>query len=355
MKKVFKWILIIIAIIGVFIIISSLIIYKKNQSFIGEPDAEFVEYLNQNKKILDSKAYLQKDLFDKNTYKSDIILLGENHGYAVTQKIDKNILIHLNKKIGLRNYIAEIDSIRAELLNNFLNKKEKDSILLKKIILAININIPQQSSRELFDKWSEIYDYNQKLPDSLKLKILGVDKTFGKKTPISRDSAMIMNFKKFIKKKKIENEQFYGYFGLFHVSQETIKNNTKSFAERLKSNNFKVKSIVCLNIDSEVYLPKNEKIPTTKSEKISFLNMDGPIVLVKGINDLKKASTKENITLFNLNKKNSPYFNSKKLITMKTNFINQNWSPEKDNLKTTDFFQYAILIRNSKANTPINE
>lgn len=339
----------------VIFLISIIVLVIKNRQFIGAPENLFVEYLVRNKVVLDKSAYdAEKQLFDDDTYASNLILLGESHGLADLQAIDKSFFLHLNQKTGLRYYVAEMDSIRANQLNTFLNGAEKDTALLKQIVITIAQRIPQQSSMELYQKWADIYEYNQTLPDSLRLSVVGIDTDFNTKSPISRDSAMILNFKNIITEKGLKDEQFYGLFGLFHVLQDGINSiNAQPFAARIKTNGYKVKSIICMNIDSEVYFPENEQYPTPPSEKIGFLNMDGPIVLAKGINDLKKASKSNTSTLFNLTKENSPYFSSTKLIISKSNFINQQIMPYDKNLSTTDFMQYVILIRNSNALSPI--
>ena len=113
----------------------------------------------------------------------------------------------------------------------------------------------------------------------------------------------------------------------------------------------KVKSIVVYHSDSEVYLPKNSQFPTPDSEKIGFLNDDGPITLVKGINDLEEITEPNSITLFNINGDDSPYKNSQNLAGIKVNFFAEDLLPLSSNNATVDYFQYVILGRNSKALT----
>jgi hypothetical protein len=353
--KILKWISILFLSLIAVIVTGFLILTIKNKSFIESSDKQFVEYLNRNKILLDDNTVdNSRHLFDEGTYKSNVILLGESHGLADIQTIDKSLFLHLNKKTGFRYYVAEMDSIRANQLNTFLNGAEKDTTLLKQVVVKIGQRIPQQAGRELYQKWSDIYDYNQTLPDSLKLCVIGVDTDFDAKSSISRDSAMTVNFLDIVKRKGLENEQFYGLFGLFHILQNGInKNNSQPFASRLKSKGCKVTSILCLNIDSEMYFPKNEQFPTPPNEKTGLLNMDGPLVLVKGINDLKDASDKNTNTLFNLVQTNSPYFGSLKLTKTKSNFIGLQMVPYDEQLSTPDFFQYVILVRNSKALSPL--
>ena len=79
------------------------------------------------------------------------------------QKVDQLLLMHLNKKLGLRYYIAEMDSSKANRLNTILSAPEKDTSLLKQLVVDIKYSIPQQSSKELYQKWSSLYDYNKGL------------------------------------------------------------------------------------------------------------------------------------------------------------------------------------------------
>jgi hypothetical protein len=288
-------------------------------------------------------------LFDDNFYSSDVFLLGEIHGYADNQKLDKELLFFLNKKLNLKYYIAEMDSSNATKLNSFLSNPVKDKALLKEVVTAIRKRIPQQSSLELYQKWAEIYDYNQKLADSSKFTVIGIDKSFtDDKSTLSRDSAMLLNLEDYIKKHHIEGEKLYGLFGFFHVLQKGNDHANNPFATRLKNKNYKVTSFVSYTVDSEMYLPKNPQFPTPPDEKVNWLNADGPFMLVKGINDLIELSQPNRISLFKLDAQHSPYSNSQALITVKSRLFGENITPAKTT-HTTDYFQYVFLLRNSKA------
>lgn len=245
-----------------------------------------------------------------------------------------------------------MDSITAKKLNYFLTDRFKNKETLKQVVSAIKNRIPQQSSQELFDKWNVIYDYNQKLTDSLKIKVIGIDKNFDDYSKVARDSAMILNFENSIKKLKLENEKFYGLFGYFHVLQNVNENGKETFASGLKKSGIKTTSFVSYTLDSEMYLPKNPQFHTPENEKVDWLNADGPLQLVKGINDLKELSNRNSITLFKLNLKNSPFLKSQNLISVKSRVFGENIIPEKGTF-TTDYFQYVFLLRNSKALTKL--
>ncbi|MGJ1361256.1 hypothetical protein ACR79B_06785 [Sphingobacterium spiritivorum] len=324
--------------------------FISNKLFLGSKNENNISYLTKNKsQITDS---INSELFDQDFYKSTVFLLGEIHGYADNQKLDKELLFFLNKRLGVRYYIAEMDSLTAKKLTTFLKDSAKNENNLKEVVTAIKKRIPQQSSQELFDKWSDIYDYNQKLADSLKITVIGIDKGFDDASKVSRDSVMFVNFKNAVKEMKLENEKFYGLFGFFHALQNKVQGGSETFASELKKSGIKVSSFVSYTLDSEMYLPKNAQFPTPKDEKIDWVNADGPLQLVKGINDLKDLSSPNTITLFRINAQHSPYFKSQNLITVKSRVFGENIVPEKDSF-ATDYFQYVFLLRNAKALTKL--
>lgn len=325
-------------------------LYSSSKLFLESRKEENISYLSQNS--LQVSYSIEEKLFDADFYKSQVFLLGEIHGYADNQTIDQEMLFFLNKKLGIKYYIAEMDSLTAKKLNGFLAEKQKNETILKEVVESIKRRIPQQASQELFNKWNAVYDYNQKLADSSRIKVIGIDKNFDDESKGSRDEAMVSNFKNVIQKRHLENEKFYGLFGYFHTLQKKTESGRATFAAGLKDSGVKVTSFVSYTIDSEMYLPENPQFPTPEDEKVDWLNADGPLMLVKGINDLKETSKPNAITLFKLNSKNSPYLNSQNLITVKSRAFGENIVPLKDSF-VTDYFQYVFLLRNSKALTKL--
>jgi len=351
MKKFVKIIVyLFVAIVSICLLIF-LYFFIDNKLFLESKNEDNLTYLRGN--TIEISSSINDKLFDDDFYNSKVFLLGEIHGYADNQKLDKELLIFLNKKIGLKYYIAEMDSLIAKKLNNFLIDSLKNQEALKEVVLAIKKRIPQQSSQELFDKWNDIYDYNQKLSDSLKITVIGIDKNFDDNSKGSRDLAMAINFQHAIKNRELEHEKFYGLFGYFHVLQHTTENGKETFASELKKSQIKTTSFVSYTIDSEMYLPKNPQFPTPENERVNWVNADGPLQLVKGINDLKEVSKPNSISLFKINSKNSPYLKSQRLISVKSRVFGENIVPRKGTF-TTDYFQYIFLLRNSKALTKLN-
>jgi hypothetical protein len=165
-----------------------------------------------------------------------------------------------------------------------------------------------------------------------------------------RDSIMADNFKILIKTLDTKKGRFFGFFGREHVFHTATKEN-KWFTSRFKSDEFipdGIASIILFYTGCEQMLPaqrtKKANDTTVLYTIQKFINYDGPFIKTKGIEILKKAAYpgESGVTLFRLNSSQSPFSTSAVLIT--------NPLPEK---KTTDHFQYAILIKGSPATIPV--
>ncbi len=329
-----------------------------NRFYLGGQDAVHIAYLKQNNAVL-NKSDMNFNSFDSLFSDNTIFILSENHGYEDVQSIDEQLFIHLNKTQGVRYYIAEMDSLIAKELNIFLNNPIADKALLKAVVQSISDIIPQQSSQQLMDKWLRIHAYNLTLNDSLKIEILGLDKNRNDTSRIGRDSSMLLNFNALVQKKHLENQKFYGLFGYYHGMQSGVtERNTYPFAAKLKrNNNFpqfrKVQTIACLTLESEMYMPPYEGMPTPPDKKTALFNVEGSIALTKGIHDAKAVSSPNTLTLFHLDKPNSPYRNSQRLAGIKINLLGDEVLPNNAQQATTDFYQHVILIRGSKSLLPL--
>ncbi len=334
----------------VLIAVSVSYFWISSKIFLGGTDSTFTTYLENSKTDLNQQ--LDKSFFGNDLDNADVLLFGEIHGFADNQKVDEKLFKFANKEFGTRYYLAEMDSLTANKLNKFLSKEIKDENLLKEVVKLVAIRIPQQSGQQLFDKWSHLYDYNKSLAANKKITVLGIDANFEESDmKISRDSAMIVNFRNIVSKKGLQNEKFYGYFGLFHTLQSTPKNHGKTFANRLKLSGFKVTTFASHTLDSEMYLPKNDQFPTPEGEKIDLANADGPLMLLKGIKDAKNVTEENTITLFKLDKTDSPYRDSQRLLGLRSRVFGEDLLPENEDVSTVESFQYLVLLRNSGANS----
>jgi hypothetical protein len=355
LKGLFKFILlpIVVLLIG-----TTLFFAIKNTIYLGGEDETHINYLKNYSEILD-KNKASFNSFDSSFYSNNIFILCENHGFEDVQLIDDQLFIHLNKTQGVRFYIAEMDSLIAKELNTFLNKPIADKTLLKSVINSIADIIPQQSSQQLMDKWLRIHAYNLQLKDGFKIEVLGLDKNRNDTSKIGRDSSMLLNFNKLVQERHLENQKFYGLFGYFHGMQSGVaERSTYPLAAKLKRNSMfpqfqKVQTIACLTLESEMYIPPTEGIPSPPDQKTSLVNVDGPLALTKGIKDIKSMAPMNAVTLFNLNAANSPYKKSQRLMGIKINLLSDSVLPNNDKQVTTDFFQYVLIMRGSKALNPV--
>lgn len=116
-------------------------------------------------------------LFDSAFYASDVFLLGENHGYAVPQTLDLTLLKHLNQRVGLRYYLAEMDVAQAELVNQYLVTGQNVPLdsLFRGFLAQTLAGTSQWGNQQFYDKIVAIRAYNLTRPDSLRIRFLGVD------------------------------------------------------------------------------------------------------------------------------------------------------------------------------------
>ena len=361
MKKVLKAIVYTLAVLISLPVLYASYLYLNTQFHIGTTNAENQAYLNQHVKSVGREQIDETtiaSLLDEDFYKAQVILLGENHGFADVQKLDEALVKHLNIKLGLRYYLAEMDSTRAAQLNTYLTANKPNDSLLYSVVKAIGKRIPQQSSQQLFAKWQALHQYNQDLPEDRKLIVLGIDTDFDHPVK-NRDSVMLVNFNYLVETNNLQHEQFFGLFGYTHVLQQGYgAANHQPFAARLTKANLpyaqRVISLACYTLDSEMFFPANGPYGGPADEKLGLINADGPLIAAKGIQDLAELSQEETISLFKLNGENSPYNSSQHLAGLKVNLFGNDILPTNKQASTTDMFQYAVLLRNSPALTGLN-
>ena len=166
-----------------------------------------------------------------------------------------------------------------------------------------------------------------------------------------RDAQMAKNFATLYQNLSLKDQKIFGFFGREHTYKETGKR-TNWMTARIKVENPKLKTAtIALR-----YMESNFMIPTyfleqqfgTKQEKLffygGFQNDNSPFVKAVGIEDLNAVKPDAEVVLFKLNGQNSPYNSLPDLV-----------DEIAEGKATTDYFDYAILLRKSKATTPISE
>lgn len=166
-----------------------------------------------------------------------------------------------------------------------------------------------------------------------------------------RDEKIFNNFVTLYKKNNLKGKKFYGMWGKNHIYQEKSEG-VDWFASRLKNSDLgfknKIASIGMFYIDGSLMLPIRYTSEETQKAKKDFYYIDSVINnsdefnKILGISNLKKVTKRDSTTIFNLNNNDSPYQKQLELIN----------NPDYKSSVTTDFIQYAVLIRDSKSTNP---
>lgn len=165
-----------------------------------------------------------------------------------------------------------------------------------------------------------------------------------------RDSIMFDNFSYLYNENNIGTNKMFGFFGREHTFQfASSQTNWFISLVKRKMNLSGIVSTVLFYTNCNQMLPSSQA--RSRGIKMKYLyffgkwaNDDGSFSYTKGIDALTKCQTNYNsISLFSLATFNSPYLKLKDLVTG----IAEGHS-------TTDYFQYAILLRDSPASTPLS-
>lgn len=181
-----------------------------------------------------------------------------------------------------------------------------------------------------------------------------------------REDHIFQNFEEKVIPLIQSGEKVYSNFGITHIQQKEIYGNCY-LACKIKNQypNLKMTSISGLLAKSSVLKERNWKkeIKITTDRGLVFDKMaykgfktskswdgDGLFEKLEGINQLIKASKSSNVLFLNLNEQNSPFAKNQYLVNYSRGGKDINIAPESN---TLEFFQYAILMKNSKANIPL--
>lgn len=335
--------------------------------------------------------------FPKGFYRSRLILLGESHGVAAPQGLDLELLTHLNQRIGLVYYLAEIDPVQADYFNRYL--ETGDEVLLKRVFDHWTNSGAQWGNRAFEDKVRAIRSLNATLPAARRIRFVGIDSVqdwrlvgewiagpgeppagilaakaandrasaaltaLGEKpghvaaelratlADISagqqRETVIFNNYARAVRGGKLGNRPAYGLWGLYHVMQAGV-NKTQPFAARVAASDLpaasKIASIALLSLDSAVQIP----VPFpdgVKRLRLTNFNIDGPFVMVKGAATLRAASEPATITLFDTGARGSPIAATD--FGQITTSVGQGFVPDDPGPQARRLVQYVGVFRDS--------
>lgn len=155
---------------------------------------------------------------------------------------------------------------------------------------------------------------------------------------------------------QLGNKKQFAKYGAFHIQKEQEEDYPSFFTRLIQNHIYKKEKIITVM----GYLTKSkvlwDKIYDENGRYQSFTIKRGFGIgdywneYFKGIKYLKKAKLSD-ITLFRINAENSPYHFGSDLVEVK-HFL-KNSQIKLRNKNTTDFIDYAVLIRNSENQKPI--
>lgn len=129
-------------------------------------------YVRSNR--LDITSGISKNaLFDATFLSNQYFLFGETHGSARPQRTDSALFAFLHKQAGVRHYIAEVDAVKAYLLNRYLQTGNEEH--LQRVFASWVRDTAQWANQEHFEKWKGLRNFYRQLPKGEKFEVVGID------------------------------------------------------------------------------------------------------------------------------------------------------------------------------------
>ncbi len=332
-----------------------------------------------------------------------LILLGESHGSAAPQVVDLALLTELNRRTGLRDYVAEVDPVQAITLNRYLDTGDEAALVR---VFSAWKDVAQWGNTAFMGKVRGVRSLNLRLPADRRVHFIGLDAvqdwpllldwleangapvdrsaiTSDTKDSVAaataatwldgavrapaftrerlrtllsltagkagREKTLFESYAQAVRSGELGDRQAYGLWGLFHVMQAGISG-AKPFAMQVRGSTLpaaaSMASIVILSLDSAVM------IPGKTATRMTTLNVDGPFVVAAGAQTLRAASRRDAVVLWRLDAPGSPYRSGADLVTVETK-LGQSFKPTDPALPSTAYAQYAGVFRGSDWAPPI--
>jgi hypothetical protein len=156
-------------------------------------DSNYTNYLKNNHEKIRIGSTNNFILFDQDFYNNQLFLVSESHGYATPHQLDLELFKQINKKTGVRYYLAEMDCSQAYYLNKYLNTGNED--FLKAIYQYWFNQKAQWGCKAGFEKWKALYKYNQTLAKGKTIIVLGLDEAQDLNMNVQRLAALLAEVK----------------------------------------------------------------------------------------------------------------------------------------------------------------
>ena len=135
---------------------------------------KYLDYLKNNKAVLDLTSTNRWELLKTDAEQNQFIILGESHGAQDAQLIDFSLLKYLNKTVGTKNYIAELDYAQSSSINEYL--RTGNETVLKRVFRNWVKKNAQWGNSDFYNKIVKIRALNKTLPKAQQISFSGIDK-----------------------------------------------------------------------------------------------------------------------------------------------------------------------------------
>jgi len=135
---------------------------------------KYTDYLKNNKAVLDLTDTNRWELLKSDAEQNQFIILGESHGAQDAQLIDFSLLKYLNKTVGTKNYIAELDYAQSSSINEYL--RTGNETVLKRVFRNWVKKNAQWGNSDFYNKIVKIRALNKTLPKAQQISFSGIDK-----------------------------------------------------------------------------------------------------------------------------------------------------------------------------------
>jgi uncharacterized iron-regulated protein len=410
-KRFFKWTF------RIFLALSFLLAISYGVFHLWEygTGAKYVKYLSENSETVAIDQNFSYKLMESDIKNSKLILAGEIHGFDQPQKFDVDFFKYLHKNHNVNHYLAELDFVQANFMNDFLESGDEE--LLRSALKKWAV-VQGRNNQDYFDKYLELHAYHKQLPENNKFEFIGIDKLqddpllsiylkrFSLDTELEnsssikdesllkkievlkahysqspdtlfilshletnvkyvqdklgREEGLFQNFRSLYKHYNLEETRIYGYFGLYHVFQYRV-NEQHPLASKIRLSDLNLENkIVSINFmmnDSYMVMPSNQ-LPEFMRDGTNYTRLpvtsDNMLIMyIYGVKDFKRITPLKNKSLIKMNGDDSPYSNSSRLNTT------IQLLPVTDVFKMTDkgkpYVQYTVFVRNSDWAEPMKE
>lgn len=133
---------------------------------------ESAGYLAKNRQSIDlSKGIQSPCLLDSAVKDKKVILCGESHGIAEVADLRVTLLEYLHANAGVRNLLLEAGYGSTRLIQMYLDTG--DEKWLKTSFAELDGTFAY--NREAYNAWKKVYQWNKSLPETERVRVIGID------------------------------------------------------------------------------------------------------------------------------------------------------------------------------------